>query len=398
MTARIVYGERRTLAVVAALMSIMISACGASRVESAREAPAEDRLQADLANNPDGDRAQIHRLWNSYLDTKAISYGCQPSAHWTSTEQGVVTVADGVQLHRCFDLTDASIWPRNQRHDVLAIDPVPGVDSTEYRITARFRSDSTSEARSRTTIVNVYAVRESNQWKLAGALPRVTASWRTETVGPFTYRIAPGLEFSRTRADSAVVFADSVAAAFGVPRLQPLDYYVVESGDAMIRLYGVELDTLYGTAGGQSLPGMIVSGDPVFAENHGHEIAHTVLFPMYYGKRLNAAASEGVVTWLGGTRSMRYPDALRALRQFLVDNPAATLDSLIVAGNAVPMHNPGAALLSAMVHEHAGVPGIERFLDTGGTTAAFRKGVEAILGMTWAEIGTEWKRRALAAN
>jgi len=388
---------RANIAALTILMSAMI-ACSAFRTDRVANARAESELRAELAPNPDGDRAKIHRVWTDYLQSKTTSYGCQPSVHWTSSEQGLVSVANGIQLQRCFDLTDASIWPREQRHEVLAIEPVGGSQNTEYRIRARFRTDSTPNGpRSRTTIVNVYAIREGGEWKLSSALRRGTVSWRKETVGPFTYYIALGRDFSRARADSAVKFADSLATAFDVPRLKQVNYYVVESGDAMLRLYGVEVDTVYGTAGGQSLPGMIVSGDPVFAENHGHEIAHTVLIPLYYGKRLHLVASEGVVTWLGGTRSMRYPVVLRALRHFLAENPLATLDS-VIAGNALPMHNHGVALLSAMVHERAGVQGIRRFLDAGVTTDEFKTRVEAILGMTWVEIGSEWKRRALASR
>ena len=50
-----------------------------------------------------------------------------------------------------------------------------------------------------------------------------------------------------------------------------------------------------------------------------------------------------------------------------------------------------------MVYERAGVQGIRRFLDTGGTTSEFKAGVEAIMGMKWEEIVTEWKRLALSA-
>jgi len=110
---------------------------------------------------------------------------------------------------------------------------------------------------------------------------------------------------------------------------------------------------------------------------------------------MHVAASEGVPTWLGGSRGARYPAALRSLRKFLTDNPSATLDT-VIASNTTPMHNPGAALLSAMVYERAGVQGIKRFLDTGGTMSDFKAGVAAIMGMTWEEIAKEWKRRALS--
>ena len=381
-----------------AVMACAFTACGASRTDQRNDPRADEKPSAEIVANAGGDVEAIRQLWASYLKSQALSYGCQTSVYWTQAEQRLITMTNGVEVPRCFDLTLSAIWPREQKHDVMAIDRVSGSKSPEYRITARFRTDSTPSApKARTTIVTVYAIQEAGEWKLSGALPRATASWRKETVGPFTYHLSPGQDFSRARADSAVRFADSLATAFDVPRLKHVDYYTVESGDAMMQLYGVQLDTLYRTAGGQSLPGMIVSGDPVFREYHGHEIAHTVLFPIYYGKMQHIVASEGVVTWLGGTRSLRYPAVLRALGQYLADNPTATLDT-VIAANVRPMHNHGAALLSAMVYERAGVPGIKQFYDTGYAMQEFRTRVAAIMGMTWEQIGADWKRRALVAR
>jgi hypothetical protein len=215
-------------------------------------------------------------------------------------------------------------------------------------------------------------------------------------VGPITYIISPELKFSRGRAEEAVAFADSVSAAFNVPRLRPTRYYMVRDGDAMMRVQGYEGDTIYGTPGGRSLGDAIISGDSVFRENHGHEIVHALILPLL-GRNLGVIASEGVPTWLGGTRTMRYPEALRALRAHLIANPAATVDSLIES-NLHEMHNPAAALLASMSFERAGVDGIRHFLNSGPSTEDFRKGLEELFAKPWPDIAAEWKRRALVGS
>jgi hypothetical protein len=58
---------------------------------------------------------------------------------------------------------------------------------------------------------------DEGQWVLANALPRKTAAWRREEVGQITYFVEPGLVFNRQKAQRAVAFSDSLAAAFGIP-------------------------------------------------------------------------------------------------------------------------------------------------------------------------------------
>lgn len=375
------------------MLMLAAAACAPPGTDLFTDPGAGDALRAELAANPDGPVAAVHRVWAQYLESKDGWFDCRPSEFWLESEQGTWTTPDGREVPLCYDLAGSMMW-RPHSHEVLRIEPVEGLGRREYRITTRFRPEEPGGAQ-RTALVTVFAVRGGDSWKLAGALDRLTRSWRREIIGPFTYVIRPGHDFSRRRAQAAATFADSLADAFGVPRIGPLRYYLVADGDDMLRIFGYQPDTTYGTPGGRSLPGMIVSGDPAFGEKHGHEIAHHVIQPLQ-GRRLNIVASEGVPTWLGGTRGMHYPDALRALRSHLIAHPAATLDSLI-ADNGHPMHNPASALLAAMVHEHGGVGAIRRFLDSGPSLPELRKGVEEIFGTPWAAIAEEWKRRALDA-
>jgi hypothetical protein len=212
-------------------------------------------------------------------------------------------------------------------------------------------------------------------------------------VGPFIYVISPQINFSRQRADAAVKFADSLARAFDVPKLTLLRYYLVRDGDEMLRLKGVEFSKIWGLPAGQSLIGIIISGDTVFGENHGHEIAHTVL-RLLAGPNLHIVASEGVPSWLGGTRSQRFPAILSSLRAYLDKYPAVTLDS-IIASNEHAYFNHASALLSQIVHEQRGNDGIRQFLNSGPSLAEFKRGVQAVLGQSWGEISALWRRRAL---
>ena len=374
------------------VLALLLIACPAPASDPFTDPRAGDALRAELDSYPDGPVTAVHRLWTAYLESKADGFDCGPSDYWLASEQGTWTTPDGREYTLCYDLAGAMLGARRE-YAVLRIDPVPGTGGTEYSITTLFPA---GDIAGHDALVTVFAVREGDDWKLAGALGRLTRTWRQETVGRFTYIIRPGHVFSRERAQAAVAFADSLADAFGVPRIRPLRYYVVADADAMLHVMGYRPDTTYGGAGGRSLPGIIISGDPAFGEKHGHEIAHHVIQPLQ-GPRLHIVASEGVPTWLGGTRGMHYPDALLTLRAWLEEHPAATLDS-VLADNGHPMHNPAAALLSAMVYEQGGVDAIRRFLDSGPTWPAFRAGVEEIFGASWKSVADEWRRRAMRVD
>ena len=371
-----------------------LAACELTRTNHFTDSRAGDALRVELAAHPVGAVAEVHRAWTRYLESKDGRFDCRPSEYWLASEQGTWTTPDGRKVPLCYDLAGSMIGPQH-KYEVIRIEAVRGTREREYRITTRFRFDGRLMASQapHAALVTVFAVRQGDDWKLSGAMRMLTRSWRRETVGPFTYVIRPGQEFSRVRAQQAVAFADSLANALGVPRIQLLHYYLVRDGDEMLRLFGYQPDTTYGTPGGRSLPGIIISADPAFGENHGHEIAHHLIQTLQ-GPRLHIAASEGVPTWLGGTRSMRYPDALGALHAYLLEHPSATLDTLL-ASNTHPMHNPAAALLAAMAHERGGVSAIRQFLDSGPSLSGFMAGAERIFGTSWPSIAREWRRRAL---
>jgi hypothetical protein len=379
-----------------ALLLASTLGCHAARSNPFTDPDAGNALRARIAADPQGDLAAIQKTWTNYSYNR-WPYDCAPTRYWVRAEQGMDTMQNGVAVPRCPDVASTMI-DYNVPSELIAIDRVTGTEPREYRLTIRYdlsRAARVSPYSPRTTLVTHFAVLEDGEWKLAGALGRLTRTWQRETVGPFTYIVSPTRRFSRARADSAVRLVDSLAVAFGQPSLRPTRYFVVADADEMLYISGIRSDTVYGGAGGRTFGDFILSGDPVFGEKHGHEITHLVLSPMYGSPNLTVIASEGVPSWLGGTRSMHFPKAVRALRDHLQKNPTATLDSLI-ASNAHPMFNPAAALLASIVHAHGGVPGIAQFLKAGPGLPEFRRGVERITAKSWNEIANEWRTTALA--
>jgi len=266
----------------------------------------------------------------------------------------------------------------------------------EYRIRSLFTTpNENNPLRARRIWVTSYATRVDTSWVLGNALPRSTARWSRERIGPFTYVVQPGVEFRRDRALRAATFADSTADAFGLPRLADITYYLTRSVDDVYRIMGLETERVWGPVGGVAQPvnRQIFSGMPSVGEEYRHEIAHMVLLPLIGSTTY--FVSEGVPTWLGGTTGMDLRRASRELARFLSEHPAATLDSLIDGGHPPTLLYPAAGIFVDLVFRARGVAGVKSLFDAGPGAAQFRASVERLLQRSWREIADEWRRRAI---
>jgi hypothetical protein len=326
-------------------------------------------------------------MWQRYLASKGGQYAARagmPSPDWNAAEQDRWPVYDLAGFY----LPDGAV----PEHVVIER------AGEEYRVTTRFRPPGPAHDSAPPAItVNVYAVRIGDRWRLANALPRLTRGWRRDTVGPITYVYPPDYPYDRARARRAVAFVDSVAAAFDVPRLTDLTYYLTRSVDEVYRIMGLDWGVRYGPVGGAAQPinRQLFSGIPSVGEEYRHELAHLVLVPLV-GARTPYLVSEGVATWLGGTMGMDLRTAAARLAACLRERPAVTLDSLLAPGFPEPLRYTAGAVLTAMVFDQTGVAGVKTLFDAGPTTAKLRATFERQLGRPWPAIVPEWRGRVLA--
>lgn len=337
------------------------------------------------ASPAQGPEAEIYRTWLRYLESLHGQYAqgaWKPSPYWLAAEQ---------RRWHVYALPMAYL-PDSARPEVLRIEPV---SDSVYQVVTRFDEDSaTSPMRSPSVRMTVFAVRSGDGWVLSNALPRLTATWRRETVGPITYVMEPGYPFDRGRAERAVGFTDSVAAAFGVPRLDHLTYYLTSSEDEVYRIMGLETDIKWGPVGGVAQPTnhQLFSGIPSIGEDYRHELAHMVLLPLM--GNTSFPVSEGVPTWLGGTTGMGFPAAARGLARFLAEHPAVTLDTFLTRRIAPPESYAAMAVFVQMVYERGGMEAVKGLFDAGAREE-FRSRMEQLFSRSWPMIVAGWRERTL---
>ena len=285
-------------------------------VASVAAQPVRSRVEiATLSANA----IRAYRTWESYLVSKSGKWSRAagaPSVYWSAAEQ---------RRWPTYDL--AGFYLRDDAvPEILAIDLVNTPGDSVFRITTAFRLNAAPPATWWTDMtVTVFVVREEGTWRLSNALLRNTHSWHRVTVGPITYVYAPEYPYNRLRAHRAVAFTDSLAAAFGVPRLAPLTYYLLRDVDEVYRVMGLESRVKFGATGGAAQPvnRQLFSGIPALGEAYRHELAHLILAPLLSADTWYFV-SEGVPTWIGGTAGVDFPTAARALAATLAARPHAS--------------------------------------------------------------------------
>lgn len=322
----------------------------------------------------------IARAWKVYLDSKHGQFAANagaPSPLWLAAEQSKWPMYDLAGFYIDDNATPEVVG-------IIAVAP------NSYEIRTRFLSGGKTLLTTTT-----YAVYRRDRWFLGNALPYRTAKWQHETVGQISYFIEPGLTYNPTKARRAVAFADSVALAFGVPKLDRLDYYVTSSVDAALGILGAEFPTTYGPGGGFAKPvnRQLFSGIPSQGEEYRHELVHMVLLPLNSGgSMMSLFASEGVATWLGGTTGGDYKAAVRGLASYLNENPTVTLDSLMESPTPPQSARYAAgAVVCAMLSDAGGSAAVKQFLVAGPGASDRRAVLVRVLGKPWPTIAAEWR-------
>jgi hypothetical protein len=246
-------------------------------------------------------------------------------------------------------------------------------------------------------LTRVYAIRESGQWVFANALPRLTRDWKRRVVGHITYIVQPGHNFNEEKARTAVRFADSVAARFGVRPITELNYYVADTPEELHRILGLDFmvggdQASYSDAARQ----MILVGSSVFGENHRHELTHYVLDPLMRSGNTPGIINEGTATWLGGSLGKSFPDVMKEYAAFLVAHPTIALDSVLTVEDHDLGTRPAGAALVDMTYLRGGIPAVKALMASGRTDAQLRVALQKELAMSWPEIERTWRAHVLS--
>jgi hypothetical protein len=327
------------------------------------------------------DVGNIVRLLRAYLaqpDTSARSRGLWSTATDFDRRIGDLTT----EAYQGFPATIVSI----------ASD---GPGDSVYVVRVLYASaDSTRQIISPLALQRLFAVREPGaafNFRLSGALPRLTHAWEQRTSGHVTFWYAPGQKPNPARISHASAFVDFVATLFQVPPPKHLDMYLGRSREEVERARGLDFfpaaSADRGLGGGAISTGMVFVGNPALGETYLHELAHAVLSPTVPTR--NGLFNEGVATWLGGSRGRTPREVYARLRQIQIARPALTFGQVLsrdipdaAAEEMTDAYYATGALVVDAVYRRAGLTGLRALAQLNNDPSTLLAALPAQLGIS----------------
>jgi len=271
------------------------------------------------------------------------------------------------------------------------------------------RADSTGRNISPLALQRLYSVREPGalfNFRLSGALPRLTRQWEQRTKGRVTFWYAPGQQPNPAKISQTSSFVDSVASLFQVPPPKHLDMYVGRSFEEVQRAIGLdffpEASADRGRGGRAVFGGIVLAGNPAIGEGYVHEVAHAILGPTFPSR--NRLFAEGIATWLGGSRGRTTQEMYARLHQIQLAHSSLTLAQVLnddipdaQAEETTEAFYATAAVVVDAVYRRAGITGLRALAQLSNDPKVLLSALPAQLGLTASDqsaLDSWWRAQA----
>jgi len=302
---------------------------------------------------------------------------------------------------RPYDLLASYVYQGFSDFTVVQLRAAVGLPET-YCLTALVSAiDDSTRAVRPLALYSVYAIRQDGAWVLANALPRMTRKWPSDTVGAVIFIHPPTYELDHAAARATAAFVDSLAAAFRLPKPQPISYYFTADLSETLRALGLEFFPLGAdTVGGRSnvLTRQVFVGSSSNGEGYRHELAHIILGPVV--SSLTAPLLiEGLMTWTGGSAGLDYSRLLPGLARYVAGHPGLTLQSVMEhpppRDGSLDVGYDGLAVLCQLVYLRGGLPALRAILGAGRSADDVLATSARELGVSRTSLDSLWRATIL---
>lgn len=335
---------------------------------------------------------KVYNLYKDYLNSRPDSVYVNP--HWNRAE--VSKYLDAGMPG--FDDSFMSMFSGDKAEDFLhfykpKVLQIDKVNNERYLIKTQFSAFCEDEAYrpyNPLCVTRLYAVKNATgDFKLENAKAYDTRNWKRYKYKNITYVVHPDCIFHKAEAKKAVKFCADIASKFNLEKMPQLTYYLTGDSDAMGKLFNYEYWTSYTTGITNTAFGEIYTA--YGNEHFPHELVH-LMFPgakddSYRPMIIN----EGIATWLAGAgKDESFDHGLKKLSAQLKDDTTVTIDRIISFDYHNPYDNDAlyvtGGVICKMVYDEHGIPGINKLLKSPKDDAGFKKLLEELFGMPYAQV------------
>jgi len=247
-------------------------------------------------------------------------------------------------------------------------------------------------------IVNYYAIKENGEYKLINALSINKADWNCTNIGLVDFYYPKYHKFNIEKARKLNEFILETCNNLDV-KPKSFEYYMADDYDEIQSLKGIDY---YLGMGGEVKPRGKASDNKAYCgglgENYFHEVFHVQIDESYPNKHF--WVSEGLATYLGGSRGEELEWHLKKLNGYLKIHPEINLNNLLELVNLdrfTSYHYVIGGLIAKKIYEKGGWTMVKEFMNSGKTDKDYYGAIEKHLGVKQTELN-EYLRKEIKAS
>lgn len=328
-----------------------------------------------LVDSSDAETKEVVKLFENYIASNPEARS--KSKYWNNEEQ---------ESYLNFDFLESEFNPSLYMGYPIHVLSISSINEV-YEIKAQFSFCKDDNTPFVLAIVNYFAKKEEDEFKLYNALKFNKQNWKCETNGIIDFYFPNYHKFDKEKADKLNVFVKTICKNFDVEP-KPFDYFLADNFDEIQRLKGIDY---YVGMGGESTPSGKASENKVYCSGLGeyypHEVFHVQIDDHYPNKHF--WVSEGMATFLGGSRGKSLEWHIKKTNEYLKREPEINLNNLLELDNLdniTAYHYVLGGLIIEKIYEKGGWELIKKFMQSGKSDSDYYNAIEKYLGIHQTEL------------
>ena len=232
-------------------------------------------------------------------------------------------------------------------------------------------------------IVNYYAKKVKNEWKLFNALTINREKWECTNVGYVDYYYPKEHQFNYEKANKLAAFIKDTCRNFTIKPYN-FDYYFSDDYDEVKKLQG--FDYWIGM-GGEVKPSGKASERKLYCgglgENFKHEVFHILTVP--YIKNQYYWVTEGVAVFVSNeNRGKPLEWHYKKIAKHIKNNPEIDFTNLVEYSyfdEYTDYHYAMGGFIASKIYKKGGWSMLKKFMEVGPTEEDYYKSIESFLGV-----------------
>ena len=325
---------------------------------------------------------KVMKLFEDYLASNPQNQ--EKSLFWNLQEQ---------KEHKKYDFLESEFQPSLYMGfpvHVLSIKSKNGI----YEIKAQFGVYQENGQPYVLAIANYFAKKENGNYRLYNALTFNKKQWLTTKVGLVDFYYPKYHKFNLEKAEKLNDFIKEVCKNFDV-KPKPFEYYLADDFDEIQSLKGFDY---YIGMGGEIKPSGKATDNKVYCgglgEYYPHEVFHVLIDEKYPNNHY--WVSEGMATFLGGSRGEDLDWHLKRTNDYLQNHPEINLNNLLELVNLdefTSYHYSLGGLIAKKIYEKGGWTMVKEFMNSGKSDDDYYNAIEKYLGIKRSNLNTYLRKQ-----